>query len=186
MKTVDSKQQAPRFGANPKKITCRCNAEEMEGDVITIQMNSRCPVCDSLYCISMPKPATAQTVQQPKRQVSVLSIDRSEEQMKPKQEAKVQTPRFGANPKKIMCQCNQEESQENVITIRMNSRCPVCNSLYYISVPKPSVEAVQQPKRQTSVVSIERYMERRMQMARELNAHLVYRASDWVTGVLAL
>ncbi len=189
MKTEDLKLQTPRFGANPKKIMCQCNAEEMQGEVITIEMNSRCPVCSSLRYIAVPKPAVA-SVQRPAKQAPVARIERSieryREPVQPKQDLPVQTPRFGANPKKIMCQCNAEELQGEVITIEMNSRCPVCNSLRYVAVPKPAVRAVLQPTRRASVVSIERYMDRRMQLARELNAHIVYRASDWVTGVLAL
>ncbi|OGW33918.1 MAG: hypothetical protein A2010_02750 [Nitrospirae bacterium GWD2_57_9] len=102
-------------------------------------------------------------------------------------EGRLQTSQFGSNPKKIMCQCNAEEMIGEVITIQMSGRCPICNSFYQISIPKLQIKALQTPKQQASVVNIDHYMERRMQMARELNARIVaYRSTDWVTGVLAL
>jgi hypothetical protein len=85
-----------------------------------------------------------------------------------------------------MCTCNAEETAGEVITIQLNGRCPVCSSQYYIAMPKPAVQAVQRPKQQAFVVSIDSYMERRMKMARELNARIGYRPADWVSGVLAL
>ena len=99
--------------------------------------------------------------------------------MKPTQGS---TPRFGANPKKITCQCNAEEMIGEVITIQMNARCPVCSSLYRISMPKPAIKALQPQKQQSSLIDIDR----RMLLPIAVNAQLVYRSSDWETGVLAL
>jgi hypothetical protein len=85
-----------------------------------------------------------------------------------------------------MCQCSAEEMAGEVITMQLNGRCPVCGSQYYISMPKPAVQDMRRPKEQATVVSLDRYMERRMKLARELNAHIAYRPADWITGVLAL
>jgi hypothetical protein len=44
------------YGKNPKRITCQCNAEEMNIEAITIQLNGRCPVCNTQYRVCVPKP----------------------------------------------------------------------------------------------------------------------------------
>jgi hypothetical protein len=102
--------------------------------------------------------------------------------MKSAQESRPQTTQFGANPKKITCQCNAEEINCEVITIQMNSRCPACNSPYRISIPKSTIKGLQPQQQQSSLIDIER----RMLLPIAVNAELVYRSSDWETGVLAL
>ncbi len=99
--------------------------------------------------------------------------------MKTNQGSSLQTTYFGANPKKITCECNAEEVSCEVITIQMNGRCPVCNSLYRISMPKSTIKGLQALNQESSLDAIER----RMPLPVEV---LTYRASDWVTGVLAL
>ena len=85
-----------------------------------------------------------------------------------------QMTHFGTNTKKISCQCDADETSCEVITIQMNSRCPICNSLYQISIPKSTIIA-REPQT-SSDISLDRL----------LSEQLVYRASDWETGVLAL
>lgn|SRR5574337_1481938 len=93
------------------------------------------------------------------------------------------TPRFGANPKKITCRCNAEEMDCEVITIQMNGRCPVCDSLYQISIPKSTIQGLEQlMKKQAVLLDIDRREPQPVEPA----SQLVYRSSDWETGVLAL
>ncbi len=46
---------------------------------------------------------------------------------------------YGKYPKHITCQCNPEEMNVEAVTIRLNKRCPVCNTQYQVCVPKPDV-----------------------------------------------
>jgi hypothetical protein len=68
-----------------------------------------------------------------------------------------------------------------VITIQMSARCPVCNSLYQISIPKSTIKVLQPKKQESSLIDADRPM-----LPIAVNAQLVYRSSDWETGVLAL
>jgi Zn finger protein HypA/HybF involved in hydrogenase expression len=46
------------YGRNPKRITCQCNdgfVEEMTVEVVTINLNDRCPVCNQTRYICIPK-----------------------------------------------------------------------------------------------------------------------------------
>ncbi len=44
------------YGKYPKHITCQCNAEEMNIEAITIYLNDRCPICNKLHQVCVPKP----------------------------------------------------------------------------------------------------------------------------------
>ena len=44
------------YGKYPKHITCQCNAEEMDAEAITIYLNDRCPICNRLHQVCVPKP----------------------------------------------------------------------------------------------------------------------------------
>ncbi len=46
---------------------------------------------------------------------------------------------YGKYPKRMTCQCNAEEMNMEAITIRLKDRCPKCNTLYQVCVPKPDV-----------------------------------------------
>ncbi len=43
------------YGKYPKKITCQCNADEMDAEAVTIRLNDRCPKCHSFRRICIPK-----------------------------------------------------------------------------------------------------------------------------------
>ncbi len=43
------------YGKYPKRLTCQCNAEEMNLEVVTISLNDRCPVCGQTRQICIPK-----------------------------------------------------------------------------------------------------------------------------------
>ena len=64
--------------------------------------------------------------------------------MKAAEESAVQAmpnkARFGRYPKRITCQCNTEETRDDVILIELNDRCAVCNQHYRVSIPKPKIE----------------------------------------------
>lgn len=45
------------YGKYPKRITCQCNAEEMNGEGITIDLNEWCPICYQQLQVRVPKPA---------------------------------------------------------------------------------------------------------------------------------
>jgi hypothetical protein len=47
---------------------------------------------------------------------------------------------FGGYPKRITCQCNAEETRDDVTLIEMNGRCAVCNQHYRVSIPKPAMQ----------------------------------------------
>ncbi len=102
--------------------------------------------------------------------------------MKTTEGSLLQTTRFGSNPKKITCQCNAAELQDEVITIQLNSRCPVCYSLYQIAIPKQTLLGAQRMKQEVGLDTIER----RMQLPKKVSAPAMYRSTDWLTGVLAL
>ena len=44
------------YGKYPKRITCECNAEEMNMEAITIHLNDRCPICNKQHQVCVPKP----------------------------------------------------------------------------------------------------------------------------------
>lgn len=44
------------YGKYPKRITCQCNAEEMNVEAMTIYLKDRCPVCNTLRQVCVPKP----------------------------------------------------------------------------------------------------------------------------------
>jgi hypothetical protein len=43
------------YGKNPKHILCQCNAGEMNVEAVTISLNDRCPICDQVRYICIPK-----------------------------------------------------------------------------------------------------------------------------------
>ena len=47
---------------------------------------------------------------------------------------------YGKNPKHIMCQCNAEEMKVAVVTISLNDRCPICDQVRYICIPKRDIQ----------------------------------------------
>ncbi len=53
---------------------------------------------------------------------------------------------YGRNPKRITCGCNAEESTQEVITISLNDRCPVCSQLRQICIPKKAIKVKQVPQ----------------------------------------
>ena len=49
---------------------------------------------------------------------------------------------YGKYPKRISCGCNgcqAEEMNEEAFTISLNERCPICNRVHQVCVPKPQV-----------------------------------------------
>jgi hypothetical protein len=89
---------------------------------------------------------------------------------------------FGSTRKNITCRCNAEEAETmdcDVRTIQMNSRCPVCNSSYLITIPRSVLRAAYQKKQEVSRVQ----SEPRLPMPATVDAFL---SSEWVSGVLAL
>lgn len=44
------------YGKYPKRIICQCNAEEMNVEEITIELNERCPICNKQRQVCVPKP----------------------------------------------------------------------------------------------------------------------------------
>ncbi len=52
---------------------------------------------------------------------------------------------YGRNPKRIMCQCNEEETGVDVITISLNDRCPVCSQQRHICIPKRDIKVKEVP-----------------------------------------
>ncbi len=44
------------YGKYPKHITCQCNAEEMKVEAMTIYLNDRCPICNKMHQVCVPKP----------------------------------------------------------------------------------------------------------------------------------
>lgn len=47
---------------------------------------------------------------------------------------------YGRNPKHIICQCNAEEMNLEVITISLNDRCPICGQTRQICIPKRDIK----------------------------------------------
>ncbi len=47
---------------------------------------------------------------------------------------------YGKYPKRITCECNAGEMNEEAITIHLNDRCPICNKLHQVCVSKPEVK----------------------------------------------
>ncbi len=47
---------------------------------------------------------------------------------------------YGKYPKRITCECNAEEMKEESMTIFLNDRCPICNKVHRVCVPKPQVK----------------------------------------------
>jgi len=47
---------------------------------------------------------------------------------------------YGRNPKRIICQCNEEEMNLEVVTITLNDRCPVCGQARHICIPKRDIK----------------------------------------------
>ena len=47
---------------------------------------------------------------------------------------------YGQYPKRIVCQCNAEEMNADVITISLNDRCPVCSQTRQICIPKRDIK----------------------------------------------
>ncbi len=52
---------------------------------------------------------------------------------------------YGRNPKRIFCQCNEEEMTEPVVTLALNDRCPVCGTERHICIPKRAIKVKQVP-----------------------------------------
>lgn len=52
---------------------------------------------------------------------------------------------YGRNPKRIMCQCNAEEMNVEVVTISLNDRCSVCNQTRQICIPKRAIKVKEVP-----------------------------------------
>ena len=44
------------YGKYPKRIICQCNAKEMNGEYISIELNERCPICNMQRQVCVPKP----------------------------------------------------------------------------------------------------------------------------------
>ncbi len=53
---------------------------------------------------------------------------------------------YGRNPKRIMCLCNAEEKTDDVITISLNDRCPVCSQARWICIPKKAIKVKEVPR----------------------------------------
>jgi len=47
---------------------------------------------------------------------------------------------YGRYPKHIICQCNGEEMNEEVVTIGLNDRCPICSQTRQICIPKKEIQ----------------------------------------------
>ncbi len=47
---------------------------------------------------------------------------------------------YGRYPKHIICSCNEEEMNEEAITISLNDRCPICSQVRQIMIPKREVK----------------------------------------------
>ncbi len=43
------------YGKYPKHVICQCNAEEMNVETITINLNDRCPICNETRKVCIPK-----------------------------------------------------------------------------------------------------------------------------------
>ncbi len=43
------------YGRCPKRITCQCYGEDVNEDMVIIQLNDRCHVCNQLLEIRIPK-----------------------------------------------------------------------------------------------------------------------------------
>ncbi len=52
---------------------------------------------------------------------------------------------YGRNPKLMMCGCNAVENTEEVVTIGLNDRCPVCMQQFRIAIPKREIKVKQVP-----------------------------------------
>ncbi len=52
---------------------------------------------------------------------------------------------YGRNPKHIMCQCNAVETNDGVITISLNDRCPICDQVRHICIPKREIKVKDVP-----------------------------------------
>lgn len=44
------------YGKYPKRITCQCNADELDFEAMTIYLNDRCPICNKVHQVCVPKP----------------------------------------------------------------------------------------------------------------------------------
>ncbi len=47
---------------------------------------------------------------------------------------------YGKYPKRLVCQCNAEETDIEVVTIGLNDRCPVCGQTRQICIPKRDIQ----------------------------------------------
>jgi hypothetical protein len=47
---------------------------------------------------------------------------------------------YGKYPKHLLCQCNAEEMSEEVVTISLNDRCPICGETRRICIPKRDIK----------------------------------------------
>ena len=52
---------------------------------------------------------------------------------------------YGRNPKHIICKCNDEEANMEMVTISLNDRCPVCSSTRYIRIRKKEIQVREVP-----------------------------------------
>ncbi len=52
---------------------------------------------------------------------------------------------YGKYPKRMICGCNAEDTNQELVTISLNDRCHVCNELMRICIPKKEIKATSHP-----------------------------------------